>query len=199
MKIAPEGYPFIITCAALAALMAILTIFMLYFFRDPERNVPKRDDVFVSPADGRVLLVRDAEESVYCKGPRTQISIFMSPFDVHVNRSPCAGVVREVQRHHGKYVAAYRDEASLQNENTEMAIESKWGVVLVRQVAGYIARRTVCRAKIGDRLGLGDRFGIIKFSSRVDLYLPRECRVAIKPGDRVLAGETILAEISPKA
>ena len=219
MKLAPEGYPFVLIFLLLTAIAVVLafvttpkighiaelmalilvflTCFMLYFFRDPDRISPARADAFVSPADGRILLVRDVDEPVYCKGARKQISIFMSPFNVHVNRAPCDGTVRDVQHHHGKYLAAYRDDASLKNENTEMALDGRFGTILVRQVAGYIARRTVCRVKPGEQLSQGQRFGIIKFSSRVDVYLPATCHVQVKPGDRVLAGKTILAIMPP--
>lgn len=198
MKIAPEGIPFITVTAVLAVVFVILTAFMLYFFRDPDRASPGRPDAFVSPADGRVIIVKDVTETRYLNTPCKQISIFMSPFNVHVNRSPCDGKVVSTRHNTGRYFAAYKDEASLRNENSEMVLETAHGSILVRQIAGFIARRTVCRAQPGQSLSQGERFGIIKFSSRVDLYVPAQAAVSVKPGDKVLAGETIVATM-PKS
>ena len=206
LNFAPEGYPFItvfgvITLAALllgwawaAIIPFALTLFMLYFFRDPERHIPGNKDIFVSPADGKIIVIREIHESRHLNAEVKQISIFMSPFNVHVNRSPCDGKVKTVQHNAGKFFAAYKDEASLKNENIEMALETRYGEILVRQVAGFIARRAVCRKNEGDILQRGERYGIIKFSSRLDVYLPKASNVAVKPGDMVKAGETILAK-----
>lgn len=197
MKIAPEGMPFIL----LTALFALLTIglcgFMFYFFRDPERQTPDRSDAFICPADGRILLVRQVETASPLGKPCLQISIFMSPLNVHVNRAPCDGTVSVVTHHKGRYFAAYKDEASVLNENTEMTLMTTHGPILVRQVAGFLARRTVCRVHPGDQLKQGQRFGIIRFGSRVDLYLPPTAVPAVKPGDVVRAGETIVAVLPP--
>jgi len=207
LNFAPEGYPFItvfgvITLAALllgwawaAIIPFALTLFMLYFFRDPERHIPGNKDIFVSPADGKIIVIREIHESRHLNAEVKQISIFMSPFNVHVNRSPCDGKVKTVRHNAGKFFAAYKDEASLKNENIEMALETRYGEILVRQVAGFIARRAVCRKNEGDILQRGERYGIIKFSSRLDVYLPKASNVAVKPGDMVKAGETILAKI----
>ncbi|MDA8432410.1 MAG: phosphatidylserine decarboxylase family protein [Nitrospiraceae bacterium] len=203
MKLAPEGYPFILGAAGLTALAflfqpvativpALLTAFMLYFFRDPERNAPDDKDVFVAPADGKVILIRQTHEAKYLKKDVREISIFMSPMNVHVNRAPCDGRVKQVVHNKGRFHAAYKDEASLQNENIEMVLETEYGDVLVRQVAGFVARRAVCRKAAGDGLKRGERYGVIKFSSRVDLYLPLDAKIRVGVGEMVRAGETII-------
>ncbi len=207
MKFAPEGYPFIfffvlITIGAaffggilLASMPLILTLFMLYFFRDPDRITPDEKGVFVAPADGKVILIRDVNEPKYLHADVKEISIFMSPMDVHVNRAPCDGKVKKVIHNAGKFFAAYKDEASLGNENIEMVLETAYGDVLVRQVAGFLARRAVCRKKEGDVLNRGERYGVIKFSSRVDMYIPGSATIRIKLGQMVKAGETIIGEM----
>lgn len=196
MKFAPEGLPFIVLFAGLTLISAVMLGFMFYFFRDPERSTPNRPDAFISPADGRILLVNEGVEVSGLQKPCTQISIFMSPFNVHVNRAPCDGTVVSVQHTAGRYLAAYKDEAPRQNERNEIVFSTAFGNLLIRQCAGFIARRTVCRVPPGTHLCQGERFGIIKFSSRVDLYIPSESRVLVKKGDCVLAGETILAEMT---
>ncbi|MFA5846834.1 MAG: phosphatidylserine decarboxylase family protein [Thermodesulfovibrionales bacterium] len=207
MKLASEGYPYIIIFAAttIVALLLggkwmvivpfVITVFMVYFFRDPERETPEGEGIFVSPADGKIILIKDIFEKDYLETDTKQISIFMSPLNVHVNRAPCDGIVKTVKHTAGGFKAAYRDEASLTNENIVMVIEGKQGSILVRQVAGFIARRAVCRAKVGDSLNRGQRYGIIKFSSRLDVYLPKETAIKVKSGDRVKAGETIIGVI----
>ena len=207
MKLASEGYPYIIIFAAttIVALLLggkwmvivpfVITVFMVYFFRDPERKTPEGEGIFVSPADGKIILIKDIFEKDYLETDTKQISIFMSPLNVHVNRAPCDGIVKTVKHTAGGFKAAYRDEASLTNENIVMVIEGKQGSILVRQVAGFIARRAVCRAKVGDSLNRGQRYGIIKFSSRLDVYLPKETAIKVKSGDRVKAGETIIGVI----
>ena len=203
MKFAPEGYPFIAGAVGLMVLVflfmpvgavipAFLVGFMLFFFRDPERNVPDEKNIFVAPADGKIILIREMHESKYLKKDVKEISIFMSPMDVHVNRAPCDGRVKQVVHNKGRFHAAYKDEASLQNENIEMVLETDYGDVLVRQVAGFLARRAVCRKKAGDVLKRGERYGVIKFSSRVDLYLPPDVKIRVGLGGIVKAGETII-------
>jgi len=220
-KIAPEGHPFVVGFALLSLGMAVtarvcggawggaaalatlalvaLAGFMFYFFRDPERNTPDRPDAFVSPADGRIIVVQPVVEERYFHEPRLQISIFMSPANVHVNRAPCAGTVVSSRHNTGKHFAAYREGASIRNENNELVLETAHGRILVRQVAGFLARRTVCRVGPGAALRRGERFGIIKFSSRVDLYLPADSAAQVGIGDRVRAGETILAVVGDGA
>jgi len=207
MKIAPEGRPFIsffavITAISLLAggilafpLPFILTLFMVYFFRDPERTVPEGENIFVSPADGRVIQIHNIQEQQSIKDDTIEISIFMSPFNVHVNRAPCSGVVEAVVHTPGRFLSAFKPEASLQNENIAMTLNGDNGRLLVRQVAGFLARRAVCRVKPGDALTKGQRYGLIKFSSRLDVYLPKDTEINVKLGDKVKAGETILGSI----
>jgi len=210
LKLAPEGYPFIAGSLVLTVLALLtvpvgafvplaLTAFMVYFFRDPERPVPEGKDLFVSPADGKIIVIRDVRETRHLGAEMKQISIFMSPFNVHVNRVPCAGKVKEVLHNKGSFFAAYKDEASIQNENIEMVYETEYGDILIRQVAGFLARRAVCRKKAGDVLGRGERYGVIKFSSRVDIYLPRDVEIKVKMDDAVKAGETVLATLKSSA
>ncbi|HBG92547.1 MAG: phosphatidylserine decarboxylase [Nitrospirae bacterium RIFOXYB2_FULL_43_5] len=207
MKLASEGYPYIIIFAAttIVALLLggkwmvmvsfVITVFMVYFFRDPEREIPEGEGLFVSPADGRIILIKDVFEKEHLKAAVIEISIFMSPFNVHVNRAPCDGKIKGIRHNKGKFIAAYKDEASFKNENIEMTLETKYGDMLVRQVAGYVARRAVCRANTGDSLKRGERYGIIKFSSRLDVYIPKDTAVKVKLGDRVKAGETVIGVI----
>lgn len=175
--------------------MFVLTIFMAFFFRDPERKIPEGKGIFVSPADGKVILIKDVYEKDYLKSDTKEISIFMSPLNVHVNRAPCDGNVSVVRYSPGKFMAAYKASASIRNENIVMVLDGKEGRVLVRQVAGFIARRAVCKAKVGDLLRRGERYGIIKFGSRLDVYLPQNAKIKVKLGDKVKAGETIIGEI----
>jgi phosphatidylserine decarboxylase len=208
LRVAPEGYPFIAVFLAITIIIApvfgtmwaliplALTLFMVYFFRDPERVVPPALG-YISPADGRIVLVGQEREEQYLKGDVLQVSIFMSPLNVHVNRAPCNGRIVEIKHTPGSFRAAYKKEASWKNENTAMHMNCAGGDVLVRQVAGFLARRTVNRMKPGDSLERGERFGMIKFSSRVDLYLPPGAEPKVKVGDRVKAGETILAVPAP--
>lgn len=206
LKFAPEGYPFIAIFFVLTAIAVFafgprwalaplaLTLFMLYFFRDPERIVPVGPG-FLSPADGKVIAVREVDEDEFLKGPATMISIFMSPLNVHVNRVPCDGTVREVRYMPGRHMKAYKDEAPRYNERTSMVLECADGgeSILVRQVAGAVARRTVNRKRPGDVLRRGERFGIIKFSSRLDIFLPPGVDVRVGLNEMVRAGETVLA------
>jgi phosphatidylserine decarboxylase len=206
LKLAPEGYPFIFGSLALTVLVVLtvpvgvciplaLTAFMVYFFRDPERSIPEGKDLFVAPADGKIIVIRDVRETRHLGADMKQVSIFMSPFNVHVNRAPCDGSVKTVQHNKGSFFAAYKDEASIKNENIEMVLETEYGDVLVRQVAGFLARRAVCRKMEGDALQRGERYGVIKFSSRVDVYLPQNVEVNVKINDNVKAGETVIAEL----
>ncbi|MBI5188417.1 MAG: phosphatidylserine decarboxylase family protein [Nitrospirae bacterium] len=209
IRFAPEGYPFIFgfllaTVIALAAHFTFhfslftfcfffgLTIFMAFFFRDPERKIPEGEGLFVSPADGKVILIKDVYEEDYLEADILEISIFMSPVNVHVNRAPCDGIVESVVHASGKFLLAFKHEASLQNENITMLLNTKYGKILVRQVAGFLARRAVCNAKPGDTLKKGQRYGIIKFGSRLDVYLPKDTKIMVKLGDKVKAGETVI-------
>jgi phosphatidylserine decarboxylase len=206
IKLAPEGFPFIIGSLVLTVIVLfafapatcvplLLTAFMVYFFRDPARSIPRGKGLFVSPADGTVVLIKDTREEKYLHADVKQISIFMSPFNVHVNRVPCDGIVKTIRHNKGIFVAAYKEEASVKNENIEMVLGTDHGDILVRQVAGMVARRAVCRKREGDELTRGERYGIIKFSSRVDLYIPKDVAIKVEIHDKVIAGETILAEL----
>jgi phosphatidylserine decarboxylase len=207
MKFAKEGYSFIgffalVTVVALlfgpvwiVLFPLVLTLFMAYFFRDPEREIPEGEELFVAPADGKILVLQTVRESLYLNSEVLQISIFMSPLNVHVNRAPCDGIVEKVIHTPGKFLSAFKPEASVQNENIAMTMNTKYGTILVRQIAGFIARRAVCRVAPGEALRRGGRYGVIKFSSRVDIFLPPATIPKVKLGDRVTAGETILGYI----
>ncbi len=209
-RLAPEGYPFIAVFGLLTLAVAlltgpvgllfavvpfVLTLFMIYFFRDPDRDVPTAEGCFLAPADGRVMQIIDTFESEYLGSEVKEVSIFMSPLNVHVNRAPCDGEVRRVKHNKGKYMAAYKEDSSLKNENIAMVMETEFGNILVRQVAGFLARRAVCRKREGDVLKGGERYGIIKFSSRLDTYLPKDVEIKVRLGEKVRAGETVIAEI----
>lgn len=166
--------------------MFLAAAFCLYFFRDPEREIPA-GDVVVSPADGKVLAIAP-------EGPeRLRVSIFMNVFDVHVNRAPIAGRVTDILYKRGRYLVASRDEALLENEQNLVTLEGGGSRVEYKQIAGLIARRIVCYKKPGDEVARGERVGLIKFGSRVDVFLGREWAVAVKAGERVRAGSSVLA------
>ena len=182
--------------SGIALLFALLTLFSLYFFRDPERSGPAVDDIAISPADGRILTVETVNEPDFIRGEAQRISIFMNVFDVHVNRAPVAGTVRYKNYRPGKFFNASLDKASIHNEAMTIGIDSPdWGRVLVRQIAGLIARRIVCRVGNDTHLEKGERFGMIKFGSRVELFLPVSCEILVKPGDRVFAGKSEMARL----
>jgi len=175
--------------------MIVMTLFMAYFFRDPERNIPRGKGLFVSPADGKVILIKDVYEENYLKSDAKEISIFMSPLNVHVNRAPYDGVVSLVKHSPGTYKAAYRDDASMNNENIVMVLDSEAGRILVRQVAGFVARRAVCKVKAGDSLKRGERYGMIKFGSRLDVFMPINTEIKVTLGEMVKAGETVIGTL----
>lgn len=203
-KFAREGYPFILTSAVatlivvllgilwVAIPLSVLTFFMLFFFRDPERVIIKKKDVFYSPADGRVIFIGKTVEDEALRDEAVEVSIFMSPFDVHINRIPCDGVVRDVRHYPGRFYTAFKEGASKANEHITMLIETEHGGVVVRQVAGFLARRAVCRVKPGDKVSQGQRYGLIKFSSRVDIYLPLNVAIKVKLNDKIKAGQTVI-------
>jgi phosphatidylserine decarboxylase len=172
----------------------LLLIFSLNFFRDPDRIPPDKKNIVVSPADGKVLFVKDVVESRFIKGAAKQISIFMSPLNVHVNRIPIDGVVEFVKYYEGEFVAAFEDKASEVNERAEFVINSKIGKVFFTQVAGFVARRLVFEIKTGDTVKIGNRFGMIKFGSRVDIVVPASFKPRVSKNEIVKAGETILFE-----
>jgi phosphatidylserine decarboxylase len=173
---------------------AFLIFFTLNFFRDPDRKIPKKENIVVSPADGRVLFVKEVIDDNFIKGKAKQISIFMSPLNVHVNRIPISGKVEYLKYIKGDYIAAFEDKASERNERNEIGITSPAGKVLFTQIAGFVARRIVCDLQVGDRVNIGNRFGMIKFGSRVDIIVPVQWKEQVKKDDNVSAGETILFE-----
>ncbi len=172
----------------------IFLLFSFYFFRDPDRIPPQKDNVVISPADGKVLVVKDVLDNKFINGKAKQVSIFMSPLNVHVNRIPINGKVDYLEYHKGKFISAFRDKASENNERAEFGITSRFGKIFYTQVAGFIARRIVYEIKPGDLVVAGKRFGMIKFGSRVDVVVPESWQAKVNKGDRVTAGETILFE-----
>jgi phosphatidylserine decarboxylase len=177
----------------------IFTLFCLYFFRDPERFPPPRASIFIAPADGRVVAVTPAApppELGLGNGPRWRVSIFLSVLDVHVNRVPADGVVTRIAYRHGAFVSASLDKASEANERNALAIRLPNGQeIAVVQIAGMIARRILCSVREGDPVSAGDRFGIIRFGSRTDLYLPEGVRPLVVEGQTMVGGETVIAEL----
>lgn len=208
MSIAREGYPFIFTAALLALLtltvgwkwvglaLGLLALAFVGFFRDPERIPPVGEGLVLSPADGKVVAIKGVEKGGLFEEAGTQIGIFLSPLDVHVNRAPVRGRVEEVQYQKGSFFAAYKEVASQRNEKNVLRIVDPKGRKLgVVQIAGVIARRIVCYVRKGDSLEPGQRFGLIMFGSRVDLFLPGGSRVEVVEGQRVRGGETIIGRL----
>ncbi len=208
MRIDPAGWPFIgigLGVAALVAVLAgsawgvaalVLPAFFLFFFRDPERHVRAEPDEVVSPADGRVMVAGGASGS-FAAGGWEQVTIFLSPMDVHVNRMPLSGRVTSVKYHPGRFLPAYRPDAGDLNEHTEVRLDHGGTTIIVRQIVGVLARRIVCRVREGDVVDTGSRFGVMKFGSRMDVFLPQGSAIHVKVGDRVRAGVTIIATLLP--
>ena len=204
MRIVKEGIPYIVVPVLLGAAAAVLgfwwvagfllllTFFMAFFFRDPKRVPPSDPDVVVSPADGKVTRVGPVAPGA----DSTVVSIFLSPLDVHINRSPIPGKIVDVLYSPGKFLMATNEKASLVNEQNALTIQGEKITVVCKQIAGILARRIVCWKAEGDSLGLGERFGMIKFSSRTDVLLPANVRVTVKEGDRVRGGTTVIGRIS---
>jgi phosphatidylserine decarboxylase len=177
-----------------AVAFAILAAFMAFFFRDPQRQPPTDPGVVVAPADGRVTRVQAVDATV--KEPSaTVVSIFLSPFDVHINRAPIAGEITNVAYTRGKFLMATKEQASLVNEQNALTIKGENITVVCKQIAGILARRIVCWKRAGERVALGERFGLIKFSSRTDLILPASVEVLVKIGTRVQGGTTIIGRM----
>ena len=175
------------------AIVTLLTLFTVFFFRDPDRSVEAKQGIIVSPADGKVVAVKPIGEHEFIGGPAVRISIFLSVFDVHVNRNPASGKVDYVKYNKGKFLAAFNEKASMENEQTEIGLTSANGQkVIFKQIAGVIARRIVCRLTEGQTIGVGDRMGLIRFGSRADVILPADSEIRVSVGDRVAAGSTIL-------
>ena len=203
ISVAPEGWPFILPTAGAALVVAalgwwpfgvalgFLAIVFGLFFRDPERRHPEGPGAILAPADGRVMEVRPGVTDRFV-GNGTRVSIFLSPLDVHVNRSPISGLVTDVEYRRGKFLPAYRAGASEENERCSVMLQGEAFRVTVRQIAGVLARRVVCRVRPGEKLQAGERFGLIRFGSRVDLFLPCDVRVSVRIGDRVRGGESVI-------
>ncbi|MGH7537365.1 MAG: phosphatidylserine decarboxylase family protein [Gemmatimonadales bacterium] len=214
MRIAAEGWPFLALGWGLAALGAwaalrwsgawwalevallLLAVWLVVFFRNPERTGPRGDGLVIAPADGKVVSVTETDEPAFLRARAIRVSIFMSVFDVHVNRYPVSGTVAYRHYHAGEFLHAATEKASLDNEQSSVGLQGPSGPLLVRQIAGLIARRIVTDARVGDQVTQGARLGIIRFGSRVDVYLPASARptVTVRVGDRVAAGATVLAE-----
>jgi phosphatidylserine decarboxylase len=179
----------------LAFVLLLLALWVAYFFRDPERTGQRGASLAVSPADGKLIMITEVDEPAFIKGPAVRLSIFMNVFNVHVNRYPVDGVVRYVHYNKGKFFNAAAEKSSLENEQMSVGIESGKHRILVRQIAGLIARRIVTYSKLGDPVKQGDRMGIIRFGSRVDVFLPVGTKLRAKLGDATLAGVTVLGEL----
>jgi phosphatidylserine decarboxylase len=214
VNVAREGIPFILIAAALAAgsfglallrrswplwllafVLTVVALWVAYFFRDPERTGARGDALVIAPADGRIVMITDVDEPSFVHGKATRISIFMNIFNVHVNRYPVTGTVKYVHYNPGKFINAAADKASLDNEQMSVGLEAGGRLVLVRQIAGAIARRIVTYSKVGDAAAQGARFGLIRFGSRVDVFIPTGSTVRVKIGDKPVAGTTVLAEL----
>jgi phosphatidylserine decarboxylase len=209
VPVAKEGYPFILTFAfitlltailgmkVLTGLLLIISIFVLCFFRDPERLGPERPDAIVSPADGKVIVVERISDCEFISGEVHKISIFMNVFNVHVNRIPFSGMVDRILYKPGKFYSADSKQGGLENEYCANIISTTSGKKLAFvQIAGLIARRIICWLEVGDKVMRGTRFGLIRFGSRVDLYLPITTEITVKIGEKVRAGETPLGYLA---
>ncbi|HYV98111.1 MAG TPA: phosphatidylserine decarboxylase family protein [Gemmatimonadaceae bacterium] len=215
MKFAREGYPFIAIGLLLAAAgyalaftlggpawwvaaaaLSLIALWVCYFFRDPDRTGTRGDQYVISPADGKVLPIVEVDEPTFVRGRAMRISIFMNIFSVHVNRYPTNGTVRYLHYNPGRFVSAHLEKASLDNEQMSVGIEQGPRRVLVRQIAGLIARRIVTYSREGDRAEQGARFGLIRFGSRVDVFVPVGAKLAVRGGEWVSAGTSVLAELT---
>jgi phosphatidylserine decarboxylase len=183
--------------APIVFLLVLLIAFTLFFFRDPERITPEGDDLIISPADGKVFLIREFFENEFIFDNAVQVSIFMSPLNVHVNRIPIGGEVKFLKYVPGKYIVAFDEKSSENNERKIIGIETKDGLkIMVKQIAGFIARRIVCDVEKGDKVKTGQRYGMIKFGSRVDVIMPKDkVDLLVSEGQKVKAGETIIAKV----
>src|SRR5690606_11919934 len=180
---------------AVYILSAFVLITLLQFFRNPKRTISQDEKIILCPADGKVVVIEETEETEYFQDRRLQISIFMSPINVHINRNPIGGLVKYFKYHPGKYLMAWNPKSSTENERTTVVVEGKNGVeILFRQIAGALARRIVWYVEEGQKVEQGDQFGFIKFGSRVDVFLPIGTKINVKLGDAVKGGKTVLAE-----
>lgn len=172
-----------------------VTGFLVYFFRDPVRQIPALATAVISPADGQIIGIQQVQEKDFVQAPATQISIFMSPFNVHINRIPIDGRVEYLKYHAGKFWPAYRAEAEPENEQMAIGIVQSNLKIYFKQIAGILARRIVCRLKVGEQVKRGEKFGLIKFGSRVDVFLPLNVRIKVQVNQKVFGGETILGVV----
>jgi phosphatidylserine decarboxylase len=210
MRIDPAGWPFVAGAAGaallfwvigypvLAAVLGVAAGFLLFFFRDPDRPVDAQPTDVLSPADGRVVVAGPADPQSSPAGNWLQVSIFLSPMDVHVNRIPVSGVIKRVDYRPGKFLPAYRPDAASDNERTEVWLDHDGQTIVFRQVVGILARRIVCRVKAGARVDTGARFGVMKFGSRMDVFLPPDAALRVTAGDRVLAAVTVIATLASR-
>jgi phosphatidylserine decarboxylase len=208
MRIDPAGWPFILGSVVVAAIAAfavhtalgvaflVLAALFLFFFRDPERPITQADHAVLSPADGRVMVAGAPIGQDFPAGQWQQISIFLSPMDVHVNRMPVGGRVTKVRYHPGRFLPAFKPEAGDLNEYTEVWIDHGGQTIVVRQIVGILARRIVCRTREGAEVAAGDRYGVMKFGSRMDVFIPTTASVRVKVNDRVVGGVTVMAVLS---
>ena len=206
MRIAPEGRPFIAGAIVIAAVLALLgwwiafvvwlpvAIWVVAFFRDPDRAGERGDALLIAPADGKIVSVLEVDEPAFFGGRALRVSIFMNVFDCHVNRYPCDGTVAYRHYNQGRFGHAGTDKASLDNEQSSIGLETAHGRVLLRQIAGLVARRIVTDHSVGTVVRQGERLGMIRFGSRVDVFLPRGTRLRVAVGDRTLVGQTVIAE-----
>jgi phosphatidylserine decarboxylase len=207
MRIDPAGWPFLLGGLVLGIIalllinlfigvaVLVLTTFFLFFFRDPDRIADISDSAVVSPADGRVMVAGAPTVQAFPASDWQQISIFLSPMDVHVNRMPVTGRVTRVEYHPGRFLPAYRSDAGDLNEFTEVTIDHHGTTVVVRQIVGILARRIVCRVKEGEVVKAGDRFGVMKFGSRMDIFIPSGSTLRATVGDKVVGGVTVIATL----
>lgn len=187
-----QSNPLKIILILIAAAILLLT---LNFFRDPERKTPSKEGIIITPADGKIIVIKQNISNSFVGENCNQISIFMSPLNVHVNRIPISGKVEHIKYHEGKFIAAFEDKASDNNERMETGIVSDGNKILFTQIAGFLARRIVNDLKVGDNVTIGERFGMIKFGSRVDVFVPEKWKPVVQLNDNVHAGETILFEL----
>ena len=181
----------------ISVVLFIVFIFHFFFFRDPERSFEGPETAIVAPADGTVVLIEDVEEPVYIKGPAKKISIFMSVFNCHVNRIPATGTVEFLQHKDGKFLNAMNHRTGEENEQQLIGINSKFGKIFFKQIAGLIARRIVCKLELGQKVQRSQRFGMIRYGSRLDVFLPANASVKVQLNQKTVAGETIIGEFNP--
>jgi phosphatidylserine decarboxylase len=182
----------------LAFLLTIIALWVAYFFRDPERTGVRGEQVVIAPADGKVLLIQQVDEPTFMGGKANRVSIFMNVFNVHVNRYPVSGTVRYLHYNKGKFLNAAAEKSSLENEQMSVGIETPHGRILTRQIAGLIARRIITYSKQDEKVEQGQRMGLIKFGSRVDVFVPLDAKILVKVGDITVAGVTVIAELAPR-